>query len=389
MAPEANSEELELAEVLYSNGINGSTGEYLTPPMSGGELAKYIAGENPKKDVEYFDTLDAKSEQEESTYGLAFGLDCRKIDETGWGVVYAPGITDEIKEALKPLIDWRKEQAGPLFQEYEYFGETSRDFLVDHDTSIVGPAEPEEMPYYLLLVGSPGEIAYNFQYEMDVDRAIGRIHFDSAEEYHNYAQSVVAAEKGEVRLPRRAGFFGVANPNDVATQLSTDLLIEPLFQDFKAKLEGRDLGWDVKPYLREDAKRAQLERLLGGNAEETPAFLFTASHGMGFDIDDTRMLAHQGALLCQDWDGQRGRLPEDVYFAGEHIGDEARLHGLIGFFFACYGAGTPQVDEFFKKVEGQPRQIAPHPFLAGLPRRMGGQSHGSPRCVRQHAQYAV
>jgi hypothetical protein len=381
-----NNQELDLTEVLYTNGINGSTGEYLTPPMSGEELVRLISGENPKADVEYYDTLEEKSGQEEPSFGLKFGLDSKKLDQTGWGVIYAPGIGDEVKAALEPLVGWRQEQAGPLFEEYAYQGETSRDFLFDHDTSIAGPADPDEMPYYLLLVGSPEEIAYRFQYEMDVDRALGRIHFDSAEEYHNYAQSVVAAEKGEVRLPRRAGFFGVANPGDNATRLSAELLIEPLFEGFKAKLEGADLSWEVVPYLRDDATRAQLEGLLGADEDQTPAFLFTASHGMGFNLDDPRLLAHQGALLCQDWDGQPGGLAEDVYLAGEHIADDARLHGLISFFFACYGAGTPREDEFMGKVEGQPMRIAPRPFLAGLPRRMLSHPRGGALAVIGHIE---
>jgi hypothetical protein len=383
-----NNQKLDLTEVLYTNGINGSTGEYLTPSMTGEELARLISDESPEADVEYYATLEEKSGHEEPTYGLRFGLDSRKLDETGWGVIYAPGISDEAKEALEPLIGWRKAQAGPLFREYAYQGEMSRDFLFDHDTSIAGPADPEEMPYYLLLVGGPEEIAYSFQYEMDVDRALGRIHFEGAEEYHNYAQSVVSAEKGEVCRPRQAAFFGVANPGDGATRLSTDLLIEPLFEGFKARLEGGDPGWEVVPYLRDDATRAQLERLLGADEDQTPAFLITASHGMAFNPDDPRLLAHQGALLCQDWNGQAGSLGEDVYLASEHVADDARLHGLISFFFACYGAGTPREDEFMGIVEGQPKRIAPQPFVARLPQRLLSHPRGGALAVIGHIERA-
>ncbi len=93
-------------------------------------------------------------------------------------------------------------------------------------------------------------------------------------------------------------------------------------------------------------------------------------------------------MLCQDWDGQKSSLPEDVYFAGEHIADDARLHGLISFFFACYGAGTPREDEFMRKVEGQPKRIAPRPFLAGLPRRMLSHPHGGALAVIGHIERA-
>jgi hypothetical protein len=116
--------------------------------------------------------------------------------------------------------------------------------------------------------------------------------------------------------------------------------------------------------------------------------LFTASHGMGFNLDDPRLLAHQGALLCQDWDGRPGSLAEHLYLAGEHIADDAHLHGLISFFFACYGAGTPLEDEFFKKVEGAPRPIAPRPFLASLPRRMLSHPRGGALAVIGHIERA-
>lgn len=47
-------------------------------------------------------------------------------------------------------------------------------------------------------------------------------------------------------------------------------------------------------------------------------------------------------------DGRTGELlgePIDGFGAAE-LGAEARVHGLIAFLFACYGAGTPLRDEF-------------------------------------------
>ena len=46
------------------------------------------------------------------------------------------------------------------------------------------------------------------------------------------------------------------------------------------------------------ATKANLANYIGG--KDTPALLFTASHGMNFKVDDPRQLRHQGALLCQE-----------------------------------------------------------------------------------------
>ena len=106
-------------------------------------------------------------------------------------------------------------------------------------------------------------------------------------------------------------------------------------------------NWSVETLLKDQTTKARLSELLGG--ADTPSLFFTASHGMGFPKGDPRQLPHQGALLCQDWPGplqSHGPISDACSFSADDLGQDASLHGLVSFHFACYGAGTPQRDDF-------------------------------------------
>ena len=380
-------------EELFFNGINGATGNYLLPPMSSQDLSKIAQGE--ALDQNHLEELRAWYQRATQKHlGPKEGVDRKKLDESGWGVLFAFEDKDRvpvIKEALKELLDLRKEQAGEHYREYtgpdSYRpSESKTEFLARHGVG-PGPVDPDKVPYYLLIVGDPEKIPYRFQYQLDVQYAVGRIYFETLEEYAQYARSVVMAEKGKVTLPRHAAFFGVQNLDDPATGLSATKLVAPLAE--KMAEDQRQKGWEIATVLASDAKKARLQKLLGG--AETPALLFTASHGMGFPMDDSRQLKHQGALLCGDWPGPmnwRKEIPEDFYFAADHVGDDARLLGLLSFHFACYGAGTPRLDDFAHQAFKQPVAIAPHAFVASLPQRLLGHPKGGALAVVGHVERA-
>jgi len=391
-------------ERLFFNGINGASGEYLLPPLTPQEISKIAQGET----LDEYHVKELKDRYARDTVSplvVMEDVDPTNLAETGWGIVFAHEDRERIpaiKEALSELLEHRREQATQkkerYYREYTgddaYFpGESKPDFLARHGAG-AGPANPEKVPYYLLIVGDPEKIPYRFQYQLDVQYAVGRIHFDTQEEYAQYARSVVAAETGKVSLPRRATFFGVRNLDDQATNLSADELVAPLAEklDQEKELYTYLENWALQTLIgREEATKAQLGQLLGG--DETPALLFTASHGMGFPNDHPLQLPHQGALLCQNWPGPenwrgQGAIPQDFYFAAEDVGDDARLLGLLAFFFACYGAGTPRMDDFAHRAFREPAAIAPHSFVAPLPRRLLGHPKGGALAVVGHVERA-
>ncbi|MCB0192028.1 MAG: hypothetical protein KDJ65_08800 [Anaerolineae bacterium] len=383
----------DASEKLYFNGINAVTGDYELA-LSAEELADMVQG---IKDKQFLSELQNKSQSE---YPLRPDKSPGDLAEAGWGIIFPENSDPAIQEALSELIAWRRDQAQA--EEEEYFkifagddgyrqGDTKDSFLSRHG---IGPGmvDPERgVPYYLLLVGSPGEIPFDFQYQLDVQFAVGRIYFNTLQEYANYARSVVTAERDGVALPRRVSLFGVANEDDRATALSSQHLVTPLvttLQKESDKLAKKGTGWKIDPYMAEAATKSQLSDLLNGG--QAPALLFTASHGMGFPLGHIEQMPGQGALLCSDWPGpidHRGPINRDWYFAAEDLSSEANLLGMIGFTFACYGAGTPQRDEFAKPGK-TPNEIAPYPFLAALPTKMLGLSKGGALAIVGHVERA-
>ena len=382
-----------MGEKLTFNGINGATGAYLLPPVSPQELSAIAIGDT-QDDQHLYDLKLRYRQSKKTKRGVKAGIDPLKLSSAGWGIIFAKDDGDkipEIKEALSELLELRKSQAGELYKEFSHEdgyqrSESYLNFLARHGIG-PGPADPDRVPYYLLIVGDPESIPFVFQYQLDVQYAVGRIYFDTIDQYAQYAQSVVKMETDHYAFPRQATFFGVQNQDDKATQLSALHLVQPLAE--KVANEQVDNHWEINTIIGDDATKTALNDVFGG--EHAPALLFSASHGMGFPKDDPRQIPHQGALLCQDWPGPKAwqePIPEDQYFSADDIPSDAHLSGSIAFHFACYGAGTPQMDDFAHQAFRDPVAIAPQPFIARLPQRLLSHPNGGMQAVIGHVERA-
>jgi hypothetical protein len=322
------------------------------------------------------------------------GTDPDNLAESGWGIVFARDADPAVREALAPLIEHRRAQAAAdepaRFRVLEGAqgvqpGQSKNAFLIANG-GVPSEVDPDRMPYYLLLCGSPQEIPFEFQYQLDVQHAVGRLHFDHPEHYARYAQAVIDAERGTVTRPRRMVLLGPRNRDDDATTLSADELLGGL-QAAAAKRYPRD--WTVDTVMGEAATKARLADHCGG--ADTPAVLFTASHGVGFPSGHALQARHQGALLMQDWPGpvdHRGAIPDAMYFSADDLGANADVRGLIAFAFACYGAGTPQRDQFARADAAELRELAPRPMLAPLAQALTAHPRGAALAFVGHVERA-
>lgn len=362
---------------LYFNGVTPK-GKYVTPPASFDQIVERLKREGWKAPAEWVlrwtedhavdDPRRKPVLEVEHPWDLA---------ETGWAVVFAPDLDPRVRSALGELLEHRRRQAtrdhSHYYRELTYQGEATYKFVERHGGNPRMMADPDHLPYYVLLVGSPESLPYKFQEELDVNHAVGRICFQDLTHYANYARSVVQAEDRPRPRPRQAVFFGTEHANDPATRQTAQRLIRKLAESIREP----GMRWDVREVLGADATKEQLRRLLGG--AETPALLFAACHGLGFHEEDDRQEDCQGALVCQDWPGPEDEegVDPDHWFAASDVPDSASLHGLVAFFYACYGAGTPHRDNFDQRTFGEARPIAPGPLVSRLPQRLLSQRNGA------------
>jgi hypothetical protein len=322
------------------------------------------------------------------------GVDLDRLDQAGWGIIFHEDAPESVRAALEPLIAHRRQQAGSRFKILEYRkGELVRDWYRRHGVW-AGNVDPELVPYYLLLVGAPTEIPFEFQYLLGIEYAVGRLAFQQAEGYACYARSVVAYEEAAATgTTREIVFWSTRHPGDVATNLSASLLINPLAYGtntvggaLKQPLHV-EIGYGQRVYEAADATKGALLGIL--EADRPPTLLFTASHGMTYKSGQPKQLAEQGGLLCQNWPGY-GAVRAEHYLVATDVSESANVHGMVAFLFACFGAGTPARDQFLRDftAPNQVPALAPQPFVSALPQRLLSHPRGGALAVIGHVDRA-
>jgi hypothetical protein len=366
--PETRAVPLNPDEMPLPMGVLAETGSLLSG-LTPGDLGHIGADPN---------AVQARGAGENTEFLAVADVDPNKLEEAGWGILFPATVDPAIRTALEPLIEHRRRQVNDprLFKIFEgntgyQPGDTTVAWL---NRSNVGLAIVDPLlgvPLYLLVVGSPAEIPFEFQYLLDAYWSVGRLHFETPAEYRAYAEGVVAYETASaVPHAKRTAMFSVRNPGDRATALLMDQVAVPLVEGTAtARPLGDRQGFQRQVFLGEDATKENLGALLQGKAPGgAPALLFSGSHGVGFAADNPLQRATQGAILCQDWTA--GPIRPEHYFAAADLTSDAKVSGLIHFFFACYGGGCPQFDTYTRLPDGSPKQIAPGPLVARLPQKM-------------------
>ena len=402
---------------IYPNGLDPNSGR---PLLTLDPAAVLAAARSPER-AQLAQLHAQRVTDDSAALGLVYGISYDELAEAGWALVVNSADDSALIKALSPLLVHRARAQGlrlpPLdFRAGERCGHWLARHVADFNRPLAAdaahqvpvllyrPGEPTAawlerhgvaaravdpalgVPFYLCLAGRPGPLApgdtafipFEFQYQLDMFWGVGRLCFNDLggahryQDYATYAERLVAFETQAAGKPaRHIVYFGTEHPDDPATRTSASELLRPLHDGRPAALSAADrYGFTQALYLAEQARKSQLTTMLRGDAPEgRPALLFTATHGLGFGLDDPRLPAHQGALVCQDWSGD-GSVRREDWFCAEDLEAGWSIDGLIVLSMACYSLGCPAEDQFMWPGSGEPRQIAPHALVTQLPQAL-------------------
>jgi len=390
--------------MIHFNGVNAVTGE-VRPPASPEDIVRaadgFIRPTRPPRVALAWRAITRSVASwfgSGPTLGLPYDVDPTNVRSAGWAVVLAHDLPPAARSAAARLHQHRLRHTGVPADRCKLLefpaGATLGEWLRSESIRAhLADIEPTRLPYYVLLVGHPGAISFEFQTSLDAHYAVGRLAFDDPEGYDRYISGLIDYETGAApRRAREVVYYAVRNPGDEATRLSADHLIRPLY----AGDQGRggepgmspvavDRGFEARLLDGPTATRSRLLEILHADAaRDRPAVLFTASHGLECPAGHPRQRADQGALVCGEWPG-RGTIPSAGHCVGAaDLGDIATPHGLVAIMFACYAAGTPAADPFpFDRSRG-PTKLTDVPFVAAFPQRLLGHPNGTALAVLGH-----
>ncbi|TFY85147.1 hypothetical protein DYL59_26520 [Pseudomonas kairouanensis] len=294
--------------------------------------------------------------------------------EVGWGLVLpdSDDWTDEQKaqaadapECVKALLVQRGN--APVFRYRSELANTGqlRRYFADKS-----PADPHlagdrgigdyKVPRYLLIIGSPKEIPWSFQYRLQTDAFVGRLDLDKAG-LENYINGLLNHWPGNTRHFDTPVVWAVNHGHPDISYLMAKTIAK--------RVSDTLTGYGFTPaYLTDE--QARLQSFYQALKQAQPAFVLTTSHGATFPLDSPAQLAAQLGLLV---DVDQSLL--NVQMLQQHWNPS----GAIWYAHACCSAGADKPSEFRGLVDpqsslgemlGKVAEIGP--CTASLPRTLLG-----------------
>ena len=308
------------------------------------------------------------------------------LSQAGWGVIFAQEENADIRDALRPLLDLRMEQAGDLYRELSYLASESLYQFRERYSIGPGSVNPKKIPFYILLVGSPERIPFRFQSQLSTQHAVGRLAFERSADYASYVRAVLAAESLGPQ-PKRAVFAAVRNEGDNPTNLVSRRLVQPLVSDLKPRFP----DWSIEFHTDRQVSKPNLLQLL--DHPETPRLLFVSAHGYLFSPGHERQRDYQGAIVCQDWPGPQSMEPvqESHVLTADDLDSDCQISGSLIFLLACNSVGTPQLGDLPDggSLDNRPEPRAPRPFVSRLAQRLLSLEKGGALAVVGHVDHVL
>lgn len=271
---------------------------------------------------------------------------------------------EQLETILAPLARHRGMTEEPLL----YHGEPPdewHEWLQENYHSL--SLEGKKPPHYILIVGGPNLVPFQFQSLLSIVANVGRIDFESLDDLRQYIEKLIRVETAdEPCVTPEAVLFapdaGLPDP----TYFSREYMAKPLIEHIRDQL-----GFAVHAFLGPEATKTNLLKTL---RTKKPALVYIASHGLGAISESLDIQKrYNGAICCQ----HQGQLTQDHLFLADDVPfDQPFLEGAVFFQFACFGYGTPAESDFAHWVDGIPKKYADSDFVAALPRRLLAHPRG-------------
>ena len=144
-------------ETWVFNGIDGASGGYLLPEMTPAQVSALAQGQS----IDRADTVDELKQRAYDLQNPHAGVesDARDLAETGWGVIFAYDADPASRKPWPPFCRCVKNKPGSASRVSGGRGlppaQSKNDFL--EAPMGPGPADPDKVPYYLMIVGDPAQ----------------------------------------------------------------------------------------------------------------------------------------------------------------------------------------------------------------------------------------